>query len=132
MESKIVAVIGAGIMGQGVAQTLALNGYTVYLHDILPVDIIIENINKNIYMDTMFGNVKPKEDIKEVVSRIKPMDDISFLSKVDMLIENITEDLQAKKSLYKSMADNISEKTIVLPNTSCISITELASYLPYP
>lgn len=132
MESKIVAVIGAGIMGQGVAQTLALNGYTVYLHDLLPVDILVENINKKIYMDIMFGNVKTKEDIKEVVSRIEPMDDISSLSKVDIVIENITEDLQAKKNLYKGMAGNINEKTIILPNTSCISITELASYLPYP
>lgn len=132
MENKNIAVLGAGVMGQGVAQTLALKGYTVYLHDILPIDKIIDKISKNLYMDVMFGNITTKEEIKDVVNRIKPMLELSDLSNIDIIIENITEDLQIKKSLYKKMAKNIGKETIILPNTSCISITELAAQLPYP
>ena len=80
----------------------------------------------------MFGNIKVKEDIKEVVGRIKEMNDLAEMTDVDFIIENITEDVQTKRDLYKKMQEYVDEKTIVLPNTSCISITELASYLPHP
>lgn len=131
-DSKTVIVIGAGVMGQGVAQTLAQNKYHVYLYDLLPTCNIIKTIQKRIYTDSMFGSINLTEKIKDVVERIEPMETLEYLSKADIIIENITEDIQKKKALYQNMSRFISEKCMVLANTSCISITELASHLRYP
>lgn len=132
MDKKSVVIIGAGVMGKGVAQVLVQNQYHVYIYDRLPIDTIISAIHKNIYMDSMFGKINSLEKRKDVIERLEPLETMECLSSVDIIIENITEDIQEKKALYQCISQFISERCVVLANTSCISITELASYLPYP
>lgn len=132
MDKKSVVIIGAGVMGKGVAQVLVQNQYHVYIYDRLPMDTIISAIQKNIYMDSMFRNINSLENRKNVIERLEPLETMECLLSANIIIENITEDIQEKKALYQYMSQFISEKCIVLANTSCISITELASYLPYP
>lgn len=83
-------------------------------------------------MDSMFRNKNSMDMKKDVTERLQPLETMECLSSVDIIIENITEDIQEKKALYQYMSQFISERCVVLANTSCISITELASYLPYP
>ena len=132
MDKKSVVIIGAGVMGKGVAQVLVQNQYHVYIYDRLPIDTIINTIQRNIYMDSMFRNKNSMDMKKDVTERLQPLETMECLSSVDIIIENITEDIQEKKALYQYMSQFISERCVVLANTSCISITELASYLPYP
>ena len=132
MDKKSVVIIGAGVMGKGVAQVLVQNQYHVYIYDRLPIYTIINTIKRNIYMDSMFRNKNSMDMKKDVTERLQPLETMECLSSVDIIIENITEDIQEKKALYQYMSQFISERCVVLANTSCISITELASYLPYP
>ena len=132
MDKKSVVIIGAGVMGKGVAQVLVQNQYHVYIYDRLPIDTIINTIQRNIYMDSMFRNKNSMDMKKDVTERLQPLETMECLSSVDIIIEKITEDIQEKKALYQYMSQFISERCVVLANTSCISITELASYLPYP
>ena len=132
MDKKSVVIIGAGVMGKGVAQVLVQNQYHVYIYDRLPIDTIINTIQRNIYMDSMFRNKNSMDMKKDVTERLQNLETMECLSSVDIIIENITEDIQEKKALYQYMSQFISERCVVLANTSCISITELASYLPYP
>lgn len=134
MRKKKVVIIGAGIMGRGIAQTLVQNQYNVYLYDLYPelIDTAIKSIQKNIYIDSMFGNSPLERDIKDIVNHIHSLETLEHLTRADLIIENITEDRQAKKDLYNNIANLINTDCIVLANTSCISITELASYLTNP
>lgn len=121
-------------MGQGVAQTFVQNQYNVCLFDRTPsiTRSAIKAIQKKIHMDSIFGNSSLKGNIKDITGCVQPMETLASLSQADIVIENITEDFQAKKALYQSMSEFISENCIVLVNTSCISITELASHLDNP
>ena len=134
MRKKTAVIIGAGVMGQGVAQTLVQNQYSIYLYDLNSelIGSAIKSIQKKICIDSMFGNNLLAVNIKDIVSYLHPLETLEHLSQVDLIIENITEDTQAKKTLYKNMANHINQDCKILANTSCISITELASYLPNP
>lgn len=121
-------------MGQGVTQTLVQDKHQVYLIDrqFSLTQGAIRAIRKKIHMDTMFGTSMLTEDVQDIIARVHPMETLEFLSDVDVIIENITEDVRAKEDLYQSISKFINKSCILLANTSCISITELASHVSYP
>ena len=119
-----IGIIGAGTMGEGVAHCLLEYGFDVVLHDIIPavLEKAEKNIEKKIRINQMMSQ---KED--DFKGSLKITTDLSAVSEVSIVIENIIEDVNAKKSLYKSL-DNVCQKDcIYMVNTSCISITEIAS-----
>lgn len=71
MDKKSVVIIGAGVMGKGVAQVLVQNQYHVYIYDRLPIDTIINTIQRNIYMDSMFRNKNSMDMKKDVTERLQ-------------------------------------------------------------
>lgn len=130
---KQIAVIGAGVMGQGVAQVVAENGYNVMLLDISQ-DILssaIYKIQLNLKVQQM-GKKQGKNDVNTILQRIKSTTNVQEINEADIVIENITEDVNLKIELYHQIREFIREESVLMINTSCISITRLASLLIKP
>jgi 3-hydroxybutyryl-CoA dehydrogenase len=134
MEIKRIAVIGAGAMGTGIAYQAARFGIEVNLNDIKQ-EFITNGMNK-IKSMVKTGVDKGKLDLKgakALVEGIKPILDIKEAVKdVDMVIEAIYENMDAKKELFKKMDAVAPSDTIFATNTSSLSISEMATVTKRP
>ena len=130
MEIKNVCVIGAGVMGAGVAQIIAINGYSVNLVD-LSVEIL-NNVKKKIEMNLeqhyVAHNKFSQEEAIEILNNIHYYTKIEeAVNDVQLVIETIYEDMNLKQVLFAKL-DSICEKHVILAsNTSSLSITDIAS-----
>jgi 3-hydroxybutyryl-CoA dehydrogenase len=133
MQIKTVAIIGSGQMGCGIAQTAALAGFDVLLHD-----ISTERVEKGIA--TISGNMaravssgKLTEDARTAaLNRIKPASALEDLAAADLAIEAATEDEPTKRKIYAAVCAVLKTEAILATNTSSISITRLASSTDRP
>jgi 3-hydroxybutyryl-CoA dehydrogenase len=134
MTGKLVAVIGAGIMGSDIALDLSNHGYNVILKD-LTNELLIEAENK-IKRSYRFAKMMKKSvfssSIDDILSRIMFATDYEGFHEVDIVIENITERYEAKKKLYLELRDICRDDTIFGVDTSCISITKIGALMPHP
>lgn len=134
MNIKKIGVIGAGIMGQGVAQNLAMGGFEVVLVDIS--DTILNAARDNMKKEMRFhGFINPKAKVEnpdEVLSKIKFVTDYAQLADVDYVIENAVEKWDIKKEIYKKIDQICNKNCIFAANTSAISITRIASLTKRP
>lgn len=131
-DVKTVGVIGAGVMGHGIAQTCAQAGYTVYLLD---VEISILERALQLIKDGPFGlkvlvekgKIK-EEQVIEIMNRIKTTTNYDELCKdVDFVIEAVPENVELKKNVFRILDEKCPERTILTSNTSSIMIAELAT-----
>jgi 3-hydroxybutyryl-CoA dehydrogenase len=133
MEIKTIGVLGAGVMGNGIAQVAAQSGYNVILRDIEDrfVESGIKNIDKFLAKSVEKG--KMTADAKnEVMGRIKGTTKMGDLKDVDFIIEVIIEVMDVKKKVFAEL-DEITRKEVVLStNTSSMSITEIATATKRP
>lgn len=122
-----IAVIGAGTMGNGIAQTFATHGYSVILCD-LKTDLL-EKARKNIEssLDRLVkkGLVQPPEK-NTILERIRFATDLTQASEVNFAIEAVTENLPIKLKILIELDSCCAPETILATNTSSISITQLA------
>ncbi|MGA4722139.1 3-hydroxyacyl-CoA dehydrogenase family protein [Fictibacillus nanhaiensis] len=128
-----IGVIGAGVMGMGVAQSLAQSGHEVTLIDI--AEEILNSAKKKIHNNVRFHALFNKDFNKtadEVLSLITTTTNYSELSDADFIIENVPEDWDIKKSVYEKIIKISKGDCIFLVNTSCISITKIASLTDRP
>ena len=127
MEIKVVGVLGAGTMGNGIAQVASQAGYQVVMRDI--EDRFVENglkaIEKFLAKSVEKGRIT-EEVKKTVLSRIKGTTRMEDLSGVDFVIEAVFEDLELKKTLFKQLDELTKPEAILTSNTSSMSITEIA------
>ncbi len=123
----VTSVVGAGVIGVGVAQNLAQVGHDVILADVSSgaLDRARAEIERNCRASRLFGG--PPVDPADVLSRITFAIGSDTLAKADIVIENITEDWAAKASLYAEIDDVCGPGTVFIANTSCIPITRLAA-----
>jgi len=127
MEIKVIGVLGAGTMGNGIAQVAAQAGYQVIMRDI--EDRFVENGLRAIEKFLTKGVEKGKiteEAKKETLSRIRGTTRMEDLSEADLAIEAVFEDLDLKKSLFKELDRLTRPEVILTSNTSSMSITEIA------
>ncbi len=134
MEIKRIGVIGAGLMGAGIAQVAAQSGFEVTLNDV--EDRFIQNgisaIEKNLKRLSDKGKMSASE-AEAVRSRIKPMLSLNDAAKdVDVFIEAIIEKMDLKKEFYKKLETAAPEAAIFATNTSGLSITEIATVTKRP
>lgn len=124
-----IGVIGAGVMGNGVAQSVAQSGLSVVLLDINEERLSesMEEINNNLRFRALFGSSDDLEDADIIMGRIQVGIDYSLLEDVDFVIENVTEDWEVKSKVYEAIDSICKEECIFMANTSCISITKLAA-----
>jgi 3-hydroxybutyryl-CoA dehydrogenase len=129
-----IGVVGAGVIGTGVAQNFAQAGYQVVFIDISPeiLDRSRAEMVKNLRFQTLFLKKDKFEKADLILDRIHFGTDYQQLAEVDWVIENVTEDLEIKKIVYGNLDAICKPECIFLVNTSCISITRIASFTKRP
>ncbi|MER0241530.1 3-hydroxyacyl-CoA dehydrogenase NAD-binding domain-containing protein [Streptomyces sp. HSW2009] len=127
-----VGVVGAGVMGAGVAQNLAQVGHTVTLVDNDPqaTERALGTIEMNCRMSRMLGG--PEIDADQVLARIRTGTDLALLADAEIVIENITENWDLKRALYLELDAVVQPSAVFVANTSAIPITRLASLTGRP
>jgi len=134
MTIRTVGVIGAGVMGVGVAQSLAQAGHRVVLVDVS--EAILEHAKKeivgNIRLQRMLKRNREQESVEETTKRITFTCDYRLFTDVDVVIENATEKWEVKKEIYEHIDGICPEEVIFAVNTSAISITRVGSVTRRP
>ncbi len=128
---KKIGIIGAGVMGKGVAERFAKYGYDIVLID-NNSDVLnnaISEISRSIRMKAMFDK---SVNMEEIVSHIAVSDSYDSVADADYIIENVYEREDIKKDVYKKLIEVTKDECIYLVNTSCISITRISSYTKRP
>ncbi len=133
MEIKNVLVIGAGQMGNGIAQVLATKNYKVVLQDLnqQSLDKAIATIDKS--LDRMVKKEIINNDQKQsTLNNITTTLDVVSCADVDLVIEAATENKDLKFKIFKNLDEVINKNAILATNTSTISITEIAAVTNRP
>lgn len=126
-----VAILGAGVMGQGIAHTVAVSGFETVLYDIDPeaLDRALDAISTNLQKGVDRGKLTSDEK-EAALGQIGTSSKVNTLDP-DLIIEAIVEDLETKHTLLKEMQELYPE-AIVASNTSTLPITQIAAKLPIP
>ncbi len=126
MEIKTVAVIGAGTMGNGIAQVTAAAGYNVIMTDIKQefLDKAMATIASS--CDRMIKKGTMQEDAKQaLLSRIKTSVDMKEAKNAQLVIESAPETLELKSNIFKELDAVCSPETILASNTSALPISSI-------
>lgn len=133
MDIEKIGVIGAGIMGAGIAQVCAQAGYQVVMRDIEErfvskgMEVIRENIKRLIQKTKI-----TQEEGEITLHRIKGTINLNEVAGCQLIIEAIIENRELKRSLFQELDLLCAPKVIFASNTSSLSITELASFTKRP
>ena len=135
MSKLTVGVVGAGVMGVGVAQNLIQTGHRVILLD--TSDEILkqarETITNNIRLQRMFNrNASGQESIPDLIERITFTTEYAPFSEADFVIENVTEKWPIKQPVYEQLEAVCPPHCVFAANTSAISITRIGSATKRP
>jgi 3-hydroxybutyryl-CoA dehydrogenase len=124
---NVVSIIGAGVMGQGIAQTIASAGIDVRLIEknndrlVKAKSALSESLDREIKRWSLTQSEK-----KSILSRIKWKINFEDIDKSDLIVEAVDEDLDLKKSIFKELDRLVKKDTIFVSNTSTLSLTKLA------
>ena len=133
MSIQKLAVIGAGTMGNGIAQVCALAGINVTLIDISDealakgLSALTSNLDRQLRKETITAAEK-----QGALARISLSTDYAALNGAELIIEAATENLELKKRILKRIDDTVSDDCVIATNTSSLSITELAAVVKHP
>jgi len=126
---KTIAVIGAGIMGRGIAHVAALGGYRTVLEDVLPAalrkaeDEIQANLDKAVELKKISA-----EDAKAAFGRLEYAGSVEQAAReADLVIEAVPEEMESKIEIFTLLDKICRPATILASNTSSLSVTEIAS-----
>jgi len=133
MEIKKIAVLGAGTMGNGIAQVASQIGCQVILRDIEDrfVQNGINNIDRFLSKSVEKGKLTG-DDKKAILGRITGTTKMEDIKDVDFVIEVVIEDMQLKKQVFKEVDALVRPDVIMATNTSSMSITEIATATSRP
>ena len=132
MEIKHIFVIGAGTMGNGIAQVAATSGYQVTCMDVMPAALekakaaIAKSTSKLLEKGTITAEQKSSADAIYYVGNMDTMKDADFV------IEAATENPELKFKIFKDMDTNARAGVVLASNTSSISITKIAAQTSRP
>jgi 3-hydroxybutyryl-CoA dehydrogenase len=126
MEIKKIGVVGAGIMGRGIAQVASQTGCDVVMRDIEMrfVEGGIKKIDSFLSKSVEKGKIDTKEK-DAIMGRIKGTLDMADLKDVDFVVEAVIEDLELKKDVFKELDELCRPDVVLATNTSSMSITEI-------
>ena len=134
MEIKKICVLGAGLMGAGIAQVSVEAGYEVSMRDI--EDRFVQgglNIIKKNYERAISKGKMTKEQADVLLSKVKGTLDLAEAVKgAQVVIEAVIENMDLKKQVYKELDQLCAKDTLLATNTSGLSITEIASMTKRP
>src|SRR5438552_9796428 len=119
MAKARIAVIGAGLMGHGIAQVFALAGHDVTIHDSFAASLDSAKAR-------ILTNLKDLGDDQSAVDRVQPVGDLGqAVREADYVVEAVLEDLQLKQKLFVEIEKHVRPDTILASNTSVIPITQI-------
>lgn len=130
---ELIGVVGAGTMGNGIAQVAARAGYDVVMRDVSEhflqrgVQAIDKSLQRDVDKERLAENEK-----QQIISRIRTTTELQALSAASFVIEAITEDQNIKTGLFRELDQIVSRQSILASNTSSISITKLAAATKRP
>ncbi|WP_327168425.1 3-hydroxyacyl-CoA dehydrogenase [Streptomyces subrutilus] len=132
-RSRTVAVIGAGTMGQGIAQVALLAGHRVLIYDINAalaadgVGIVQDRVERM----AAKGRLDPAA-AEAAVARVDPAAALSDLAGAALVVEAVVEDAAVKRALFQALEQVVAPDALLATNTSSLSVTELAAGLAHP
>lgn len=128
-----VAVIGAGVMGAGIAHWISSRGHHVLMQDV-SVDALARGMHRvhDLLNEGLKRRAISRRDLHDTLDRLKPEHKPVPLGHYPIVIEAATEDMALKKKIFADLASRSGPDTILATNTSALSITELAETLPHP
>jgi 3-hydroxybutyryl-CoA dehydrogenase len=133
MDIRRIGVVGAGTMGNGIAQIFACAGHSVVLCDVEQrflnrgLETIIRNLDREVTKDKISA-----EDKESTLRRIDPVTDRAKLGECDFIVEAATEKIEVKTEIFRDL-DRVARPDVILAsNTSSISITKLAALTKRP
>ena len=119
MNKARIAVVGAGLMGHGIAQVFALAG-----HDVTITDTVTSNLDT--VKSRIVTNLRDLGDDQSAVERVHPSGDLAeAVREADFVVEAVIEDLAAKQQLFAEIERHVRTDTILASNTSVIPITRI-------
>lgn len=129
MEIKKVGVIGAGIMGSGIAQVSAVAGYDVVIQDISEkaLEKAKASIEASLTKITKKGKMEA-DDMRDALARLQFTTDLSGVCNgTELIVEAVFENLELKQEMFKKIEELAMPEAILATNTSALPITEIAS-----
>ncbi len=131
--SEIFGVVGAGTMGNGIAQVAARAGFEVVMRDVADDFLVrgMRGIDKSLQRDVDKERLTAEEK-QSIIGRIKTTTDLADLREAFIVVEAVTEDLQLKIDLFKALEGITNSSAILASNTSSISITKLGAVTNRP
>src|SRR5690348_15351395 len=125
-ENQIIGVVGAGTMGNGIAQVSARAGYTVIMHDVRDefLDRGLNAIDKSLQRDVDKERLDAPGK-QAIIGRIRTTTDFNAFREATFVIEAVIEDLGVKTQVFKMLDEATPPHAILASNTSSISITKL-------
>ncbi len=119
MAKARIAVVGAGLMGHGIAQVFALAG-----HEVTLTDTIVQNLDSS--KSRILANLRDLGDDESAVERVQPCFDLAdAVSEADYVVEAVSENLPLKQKLFAEIERHARPDTILASNTSVIPITAI-------
>ena len=133
MSIEQIAVIGAGTMGNGIAQVCAVAGYQVLLVDVSDTALErgVATLSKNLERQVSKGTLDA-DKAAAAKTRIRTSTDYAQLSSAQLVIEAATESLQLKQRILQQVAANVATDCLIATNTSSLSVTQLAASIEHP
>jgi 3-hydroxybutyryl-CoA dehydrogenase len=133
LQGAPVAVIGAGIMGAGIAQVAAQAGHRVMLFDARAGAAAQARDKLAATLDGLVAKGRlAAEDAQAAVARIEPVEAIEAVREAALVVEAIVENLEAKRALLRQLEAVVAPACVLATNTSSISVTALANGLQHP
>ncbi|PYS46888.1 MAG: 3-hydroxybutyryl-CoA dehydrogenase [Acidobacteria bacterium] len=130
---QTIGVVGAGTMGNGIAQVAARAGFKVILRDVK--DEFLQRgmaaVDKSLQRDVDKERLK-EEEKRAVISRIQTVTEMDALSLADLVVEAVTEDVNVKAGVFRQLDKITKPEAILASNTSSISITKLGAATDRP
>jgi 3-hydroxybutyryl-CoA dehydrogenase len=133
MEIKTIGVLGAGVMGNGIAQVAAQAGFNVIMRDIEDrfVEGGIKNIDKFLSKSVEKGKMTAEQK-NGIMGRIKGTTNMGDMKDADFIVEVIIEVMDVKKKVFAELDGIVKPEVILSSNTSSMSITEIAAATKRP
>ena len=127
MNISKIAVVGAGTMGNGIAQVAATSGYQVAMIDVVPeaLERGLATITRSVTKLHSKGRITDEQ--KAAAEAIVPSSNLSAASDADLVIEAVVEKLEVKRNVFSQLDEMMPPEVILATNTSSISITEIAA-----
>ncbi len=125
--SRTIGVVGAGVMGHGIAAVFASSGYNVILSDVQDSFLSAAIDKMKWSLENLYKKGTLKEKAEDIIARVRTTTDLNEFASADYIVEVVKEDSTAKRNVLEKLDSIAGPECIFASNTSTIPITELAS-----